>query len=38
TYKLVRKVFNNHEHVHVVGLRGFAAPLPEALPGTADAS
>ncbi len=26
TYKLVRKVFNNHEHVHVVGLRGFAAP------------
>ncbi len=34
TYKLVRKVFNNHEHVHVVGLRGFAAPLP----GTADAS
>jgi chromosome partition protein MukB len=25
TYKLVRKVFNNHEHVHVVGLRGFAA-------------
>lgn len=23
TYKLVRKVFNNHEHVHVVGLRGF---------------
>nr|Q937H2.1 RecName: Full=Chromosome partition protein MukB; AltName: Full=Structural maintenance of chromosome-related protein [Klebsiella pneumoniae]CAD10421.1 MukB protein [Klebsiella pneumoniae] len=38
TYKLVRKVFNNHEHVHVVGLRGFDAPLPEALPGTADAS
>lgn len=29
TYKLVRKVFNNHEHVHVVGLRGFAARLPE---------
>ncbi|WP_338507703.1 chromosome partition protein MukB [Erwinia aphidicola] len=25
TYKLVRKVFNNTEHVHVVGLRGFAA-------------
>lgn len=23
TYKLVRKVFNNQEHVHVVGLRGF---------------
>lgn len=29
TYKLVRKVFNNHEHVHVVGLRGFAAPVPQ---------
>ncbi|WP_312836694.1 chromosome partition protein MukB [Pantoea sp.] len=29
TYKLVRKVFNNTEHVHVVGLRGFAAdPTP----------
>ncbi|WP_459176081.1 chromosome partition protein MukB [Ewingella americana] len=28
TYKLVRKVFNNHEHVHVVGLRGFAAEQP----------
>ncbi|MEG3112802.1 chromosome partition protein MukB [Pantoea sp. T14] len=29
TYKLVRKVFNNTEHVHVVGLRGFAAdPAP----------
>lgn len=27
TYKLVRKVYQNHEHVHVVGLRGFA---PEA--------
>ncbi|QOL14491.1 chromosome partition protein MukB [Dickeya dianthicola] len=25
TYKLVRKVFQNHEHVHVVGLRGFGA-------------
>nr|WP_067702877.1 chromosome partition protein MukB [Erwinia sp. ErVv1] len=25
TYKLVRKVVNNVEHVHVVGLRGFAA-------------
>ncbi|AWH89927.1 chromosome partition protein MukB [Limnobaculum parvum] len=24
TYKLVRKVFQNHEHVHVVGLKGFA--------------
>lgn len=24
TYKLMRKVFNNTEHVHVVGLRGFA--------------
>ncbi len=25
TYKLVRKVFHNTEHVHVVGLRGFSA-------------
>ncbi|MCS5873867.1 hypothetical protein LN650_21395 [Klebsiella pneumoniae subsp. pneumoniae] len=24
TYKLVRKVFNNHEHVHVVGCAGFS--------------
>ncbi|RJX73751.1 chromosome partition protein MukB [Vibrio sinensis] len=24
TYKLIRKVFKDHEHVHVVGLRGFA--------------
>ncbi|WP_433995191.1 hypothetical protein, partial [Escherichia coli] len=36
TYKLVRKVFNNQEHVHVVGLRGFGqpepTPAPEALP------
>lgn len=23
TYKLIRKVFKDHEHVHVVGLRGF---------------
>ena len=38
TYKLVRKVVQNHEHVHVVGLRGFAAAQTEALPGTADAS
>lgn len=38
TYKLVRKVFNNQEHVHVVGLRGFAPQPPESLPGTADAS
>ena len=28
TYKLVRKVFQNHEHVHVVGLRGFANEQP----------
>ncbi len=31
TYKLVRKIFNDKEHVHVVGLRGFSnnpnAPL-----------
>lgn len=33
TYKLVRKVFQNTEHVHVVGLRGFAPQLPETLPG-----
>ncbi|ELY7392393.1 chromosome partition protein MukB [Cronobacter universalis] len=38
TYKLVRKVFQNHEHVHVVGLRGFAAPPVEALPGAAEVS
>ncbi|MDR9828981.1 chromosome partition protein MukB [Vibrio sp. FNV 38] len=35
TYKLVRKVFKDHEHVHVVGLRGFgqvdkSEPGPEA--------
>ncbi|KGD73571.1 cell division protein MukB [Tatumella morbirosei] len=29
TYKLVRKVINNTEHVHVVGLRGFG-PEPSA--------
>ncbi|MGL9774446.1 MAG: chromosome partition protein MukB [Sodalis sp. (in: enterobacteria)] len=38
TYKLVRKVFNNQEHVHVVGLRGFgteqAAPPSTALTET----
>ena len=28
TYKLVRKVFNNTEHVHVVGLRGFSPDVP----------
>ncbi|MCE0799826.1 chromosome partition protein MukB [Buttiauxella sp. S04-F03] len=38
TYKLVRKVVQNHEHVHVVGLRGFAPPLPEPVAGTTDAS
>ncbi|QKO13734.1 Chromosome partition protein MukB [Dickeya solani] len=32
TYKLVRKVFQNHEHVHVVGLRGFGAETKENLP------
>lgn len=35
TYKLVRKVLNNHEHVHVVGLRGFATPVPETIPDSA---
>ncbi|MDF2153686.1 chromosome partition protein MukB [Vibrio sp. CAU 1672] len=33
TYKLVRKVFKDHEHVHVVGLRGFGQkekPVTEA--------
>ncbi|MEC5341788.1 chromosome partition protein MukB [Brenneria populi] len=30
TYKLVRKVYQNHEHVHVVGLRGFAGEASEA--------
>lgn len=40
TYKLVRKIFNNTEHVHVVGLRGFAPTLPEtpATPGAVTAS
>ncbi|MFS7251402.1 chromosome partition protein MukB [Rahnella rivi] len=28
TYKLVRKMFGNNEHVHVVGLRGFAPEVP----------
>lgn len=28
TYKLVRKVFKDHEHVHVVGLRGFGSIPP----------
>jgi len=34
TYKLVRKVFKDHEHVHVVGLRGFTSEKPknESLP------
>ncbi|MFJ5385274.1 chromosome partition protein MukB [Pectobacterium sp. CHL-2024] len=29
TYKLVRKVYQNNEHVHVVGLRGFGTEVPE---------
>lgn len=37
TYKLVRKVINNTEHVHVVGLRGFAAE-PVAASATGSAS
>ena len=28
TYKLVRKVVGNHEHVHVVGLKGFGQENP----------
>ncbi len=38
TYKLVRKVFGNNEHVHVVGLRGFAAELPALANTEADVS
>ncbi|MFP1558608.1 hypothetical protein ACLB1T_23575 [Escherichia coli] len=33
----MRKVFQNTEHVHVVGLRGFAPQLPETLPGSDEA-
>lgn len=40
TYKLVRKVFNNQEHVHVVGLRGFgtepALPTHDAAENSSD--
>ncbi|KGT93611.1 chromosome partition protein MukB [Enterobacter cancerogenus] len=36
TYKLVRKVFNNTEHVHVVGLRGFSADPAPAKRDTSD--
>lgn len=32
TYKLVRKVFKDHEHVHVVGLRGFGQEPQEKTP------
>ncbi|MBF9000762.1 chromosome partition protein MukB [Vibrio nitrifigilis] len=31
TYKLVRKVFKDHEHVHVVGLRGFGQEPKQSL-------
>ncbi len=31
TYKLVRKVFKDHEHVHVVGLRGFGEKPGQAI-------
>ncbi|TCV98159.1 chromosome partition protein MukB [Biostraticola tofi] len=34
TYKLVRKVFNNQEHVHVVGLRGFGGDTAPARTAT----
>lgn len=37
TYKLVRKVFQNTEHVHVVSMRGFVPQLPETLPGSDEA-
>ncbi|MFZ1873169.1 MAG: chromosome partition protein MukB, partial [Chania sp.] len=36
TYKLVRKVFQNHEHVHVVGLRGFAPEQAALAPTVAE--
>ncbi|PMN88073.1 chromosome partition protein MukB [Enterovibrio norvegicus] len=32
TYKLVRKIFNDKEHVHVVGLRGFGEVSKAELP------
>ncbi|SHF31881.1 chromosome partition protein MukB [Vibrio gazogenes] len=39
TYKLVRKIHKNHEHVHVVGLRGFGQNhAPESGDLTAEAS
>jgi len=38
TYKLVRKMFGNNEHVHVVGLRGFAPELPTLANTEADVS
>ncbi len=31
TYKLVRKVFKDHEHVHVVGLKGFGKTPKETM-------
>lgn len=31
TYKLVRKIFKDHEHVHVVGLKGFGKTPKEPL-------
>ncbi len=34
TYKLVRKVFQNSEHVHVVGLRGLRRSRRSSLPET----
>lgn len=42
TYKLVRKIFNDKEHVHVVGLRGFSdnqdAPLVPSFDSKEDAT
>lgn len=34
TYKLVRKIFKDHEHVHVVGLKGFGQAPVNALEDT----
>jgi chromosome partition protein MukB len=39
TYKLVRKVFKDHEHVHVVGLKGFGQlTRPQSVESLSDAT